>query len=44
MRGDQVQQQVDGTLEGWGGDRVGHPLTLSNLPPRPAHPGVPGRT
>ena len=27
-----MQQEVDRTLETWGGDRVGHPPTLSNRP------------
>ncbi len=39
--GHEVQQEIDGTLEDWSGDRVGHPPTLPNQPASPAHPGPP---
>ena len=36
--GDQVQQEVDGALEGGRGDRVRHAPTIPNLLPGAAHP------
>jgi len=38
VRGHQVQQQVDRTLEDRGGHRVGHPPTLPNGARPAAHP------
>ncbi len=34
----EMQQEVDGTLETWRPDRVGHPLTLPNRPTPFVHP------
>ena len=38
VRGHEVQQEVDRTLETWRGDRVGHQATLSNRPGPAVHP------
>ena len=39
--GHEVQQEVDRTLEDWGGDRVGHPPTLPNRADASRAPRVP---